>query len=117
MGEIKKLIPSFKQEMGSSVNQFADNILEKILYDDGWIESDLRALIKRSADLRRQGASCHSLIKSKSEYNRKMQDIISQLSDLNKFLEFITKKLPDRKSEIIITINENSSYLKVHLVH
>lgn len=114
MGKVKQLIYSFKQSKGSDIIPFVDEVIDKILYDNGNIESDLTALIIKAADLRKQGATYHSLVKDKREYSQKMSLLISELSVLNSFLEFVAEKIPGRLNEIKDSIRNNGSYIHLH---
>ena len=117
MGQVKGLLSAYKNEKGDAENRFADNVISNLLYENGSMESDLRALSKKSADLKKRGAELHNLVKNKKEYQMKMSEVLSQLTCLNSFLEFVLNKMPDRANEYNIVIDENNSYLNLHKIN
>ncbi|GMT49966.1 MAG: hypothetical protein IEMM0008_1505 [bacterium] len=117
MGQVKQLIPPFVTEKGPEDSNYANKIINKLLYEDGCVESDIRALIRKSALIRKQGAVHHSLIKNRREYKEKMKPLLTELHSLNTFMEFVVKKMPDRLNEIAESISGNSMYLKNHSSH
>ncbi len=117
MGKVKQLLDSYKQSSDPNTKSFVDNVLQKLLYDNGSIESDLRALIRKSALLQTEGAKSHSLTKNPREYKSKMREIIDQLSQLNLFIEYIVKNMPESLQIINQTIIKNKIYIGMHLNH
>ena len=117
MGQVQQLIKPFKEGDGSGLKSFVDGVLTRILYEDGSVESDIRALMRKSALLRKQGAVNHSLVKNKAEYKKKMDGILSELKGLNSFMEFVSLKLPDRKKELDESTRSNQSYIALHSSH
>ncbi len=117
MGQVKQLIPPFVAEKNPEDSNYANKIIHKLLYEDGCVESDIRALVRKSALIRKQGAVHHSLIKDRREYKEKMKVILIELGSLNNFMEFVLEQMPDRVYEINESIRENNMYLKNHSSH
>ncbi|HEO66402.1 MAG TPA: hypothetical protein ENI73_11120 [Spirochaetes bacterium] len=117
MGQVKQLISPFAAEKSPEDRDYANKIINKLLYEDGCVESDIRALIRKAALIRKQGAVHHSLMKDRREYKEKMKLILTELDSLNNFMQFVLEQMPDRVHEISESIRENKMYLKNHSFH
>ncbi|MDH5682525.1 MAG: hypothetical protein OEZ36_13120 [Spirochaetota bacterium] len=117
MGQVWQLIKPYREGEGAGKDAFVDGVLSRMLYEDGSVESDLRALMRKSALLRKEGAVSHSLVKDKAQYKKKMDEVIGELADLNSFMEYVTAKIPDRQKELAVSIKDNKSYIATHLAH
>lgn len=110
MGKVHSFIEPFKIDKEKTKS----DLLEKLLYENGSIESDLRALIHKSALLRTEGARYRSLVRDPKEYQGKMIHILKDLAFLHEFLEYIAEKMPSRKKEIEDCLSQNRRYLSQH---
>ena len=113
MGKVKKLVGHFSQE-NPDCQGCVERIMDKILYEDGSVESDLTALMRKMALLKRQGAVYKTEVKDRALYEKKMKDLLDDLECMNRFLKYLSKEMPDRARVIQDCEDEMRMYILRH---
>jgi hypothetical protein len=121
MHDVNPFIGEFKKYHDPDYNKYYDSTISKILYNNHDIESDFRALIEKSSQLKKHFAevphkfhhsSFHAPDYKSIKENQK--SILNELEKLNYFIKYLMQKLPHSKDILSPCVENNEYYLRLY---